>query len=285
MGREHRDVYRVGVDIGGTFTDVVVASDEGEIIRAKALTTPGDYTEGVVAALGGAARSLDTTVGALIGDCASFVNGTTVVTNAIAQNRGRRVGLLTTAGFKQQIYIHRGVRQVQLDLQKDLRPPDILPLRHVAEIHERVDRAGTVLLTLDRAEVEREVSRLVEDEGVDALGICFLWSFRNPEHERAARDVVHSLYPDLFVTVSSEIYPRIREYERMNTALLNAYVSEGAETYISKLGRELEALGLEPGRLAFMQSLGGHISGAEAVVQPIQPPPRLTARRPSAYRR
>jgi N-methylhydantoinase A len=206
---EHSDVYRVGVDIGGTFTDVVVASDQGEIVRAKALTTPDDYTEGVVAALGNAAGRLDTTVEALIGDCASFVNGTTVVTNAIAQHRGRRVGLLTTAGFKQQIYIHRGVRQVQLDLQKDLRPPDIVRLRHVAEIHERIDRAGTVLLALDPAEVEREIRRLVEDEGVEALGICFLWSFRNAEHEQAARDVVRSLYPDLFVTVSSEIYPRI----------------------------------------------------------------------------
>jgi N-methylhydantoinase A len=270
MSLERSDVYRIGVDIGGTFTDVVVASDEGEIVRAKALTTPGDYTEGVVAALANAAERLDTTVEALIADCASFVNGTTVVTNAIAQRRGRRVGLLTTAGFRQQIYIHRGVRQVQLDLQKDLRPPDILRLRHVAEIHERIDRAGTVLLALDPAEVEREVRRLVEDEGVEALGICFLWSFRNPGHERAAREVIASLYPDLFVTVSSEIYPRIREYERMNTALLNAYVSEGAETYISKLARELETLGLEPGRLAFMQSLGGHISGAEAVVEPIQ---------------
>ena len=153
MSLERSDVYRIGVDIGGTFTDVVVASDEGAIVRAKALTTPGDYTEGVVAALANAAERLDTTVEALIADCASFVNGTTVVTNAIAQRRGRRVGLLTTAGFKQQIYIHRGVRQVQLDLQKDLRPPDILRLKHVAEIHERVDRAGKVLLPLEPAEV------------------------------------------------------------------------------------------------------------------------------------
>ena len=184
-------MYRVGVDIGGTFTDVVVASDEGEIIRAKALTTPGDYTEGVVAALVNAAERLDTTVEALMRDCASFVNGTTVVTNAIAQQRGRRVGLLTTAGFKQQIYIHRGIRQVQLDLQKELRPPDILPLRRVAEIHERVDRAGTVLLDARPcAKSSARSRRLVEDEGVEALGICFLWSFRNPEHERRPREVV-----------------------------------------------------------------------------------------------
>ena len=263
-------MYRVGVDIGGTFTDVVVASDSGEIVRAKALTTPCDYTEGVLAAVANASHQLGTTLGRLVAGCSAFVNGTTVVTNTIAQQRGRRVGLLTTRGFKHQVYIHRGVRQVQLDLQKDIRPPDIVRMRHVSEITERVDRSGTVLLAMDPAEVEREVTRLVEEEGIEALAVCFLWSFRNPGHERKVGEIVRSLYPRLFVTLSSEIYPRLREYERMNTALLNSYVSEGAETYIGKLEDELARLGLATGRVSFMQSLGGHISGREAIREPIQ---------------
>jgi N-methylhydantoinase A len=263
-------MYRVGVDIGGTFTDVVVAGESGEIVRAKALTTPEDYTDGVTAAIEGVARELGTTVTELISDCVGFVNGTTVVTNAIAQQRGRRVGLLTTRGFKQQVFIHRGIREIQLDLQRETRPPDIVRQRHVAEVDERVNRAGDVLVPLDEDGVGREVTRLVEEEGIEALAICLLWSFRHPAHERRAAEIVRERYPDLFVTLSCEIYPRIREYERINTAVLNSFVSAGAETYIGKLTDRFRELGLGEGRLSFMQSLGGHISAEEAMSEPIR---------------
>ena len=263
-------MYRVGVDIGGTFTDVVVADDAGDLVRAKALTTPADYTEGVTAAIGNAAAELGIEVEALMSDCAGFVNGTTVVTNSIAQGEGRRVGLLTTRGFKQSIYIHRGIREIQLDLQKETRPPDIVRQRHVAEIDERVDKSGEVLVELSEDDVRREVRRLVEEEGVEAIAVCFLWSFRHPHHERRAGEIIAELYPDLFVSLSCDVYPRIREYERMNTAVLNAFVSAGAETYIGRLTDKAAELGLPAGRVSFMQSLGGHISGREAMGQPIQ---------------
>ena len=263
-------MYRVGVDIGGTFTDVVVASEDGQVVRAKALTTPDDYTEGVVKGLANAAKELGMSGSQLMANCAGLVNGTTVVTNAIAQHRGRRVGLLTTRGFKQSIYIHRGIREIQLDLQKETRPPDIVLQRHVAEIDERVSRQGDVLVALNEDDVRREVTRLVEEEHVEALAICFLWSFRHPEHEERAAGIASELYPDLFVTLSSEIYPRIREYERMNTAVLNAFVSEGAETYIGKLTDRVTEMGLADGRIAFMQALGGHISADEAMANPIR---------------
>jgi N-methylhydantoinase A len=263
-------MYRVGVDIGGTFTDVVVAGESGEIVRAKALTTPDDYTEGVTAAIASAARELGTTLPELMPNCVGFVNGTTVVTNAIAQQRGRRVGLLTTRGFKQQVYIHRGIREIQLDLQKETRPPDIVRQRHVAEVDERVNRAGDVLVPLDENGVRRQVTRLVEEEGIEALAVCLLWSFRHPAHERRAAEIVQELYPDLFITLSCEIYPRIREYERINTAVLNSFVSEGAETYIGKLTDRFRELGLADGRISFMQSLGGHISPEDAMAEPIR---------------
>lgn len=262
-------MYRVGVDIGGTFTDVVVASEDGQVIRAKALTTPHDYTEGVINGIVNAARELDLTAEQLLADCGGFVNGTTVVTNAIAQHRGRRVGLLTTRGFKQSIYIHRGIREIQLDLQKETRPPDIVRQRHVAEIDERVSRAGEVLVALNEDDVRREVTRLVENEQIEALAICFLWSFRHPAHEQQAARIASELYPELFVTISSDIYPRIREYERMNTAVLNAFVSAGAETYIGRLIDRVSGMGLGEGRIAFMQALGGHISAEEATANPI----------------
>ncbi|WP_187369096.1 hydantoinase/oxoprolinase family protein [Baekduia soli] len=261
-------MYRVGVDIGGTFTDVVVADEAGGIVRAKALTTPKDYTEGVTAAVSNAAGELGTSLEALMAECDAFVNGTTVVTNSIAQGKGRNVGLLTTRGFKQSIYIHRGIREIQLDLQKETRPPDIVRQRHVAEIDERVSRSGEVLVELNEDDVRREVARLVE-QGVDAIAVCFLWSFRHPVHERRAGEIIAELYPDLFVTLSCDIYPRIREYERMNTALLNAFVSEGAETYIGKLTARTQELGLREGRISFMQSMGGHISPTEAMAEPI----------------
>src|SRR3712207_1322701 len=117
-------MYRIGVDIGGTFTDVVVADDDGVIVRDKALTTPADYTDGVLAALQRVSSHDGMSPAELLSATETFVNGTTVVTNAIAQLSGRRVGLLTTRGFKQQIRIHRGMRQVELDLQKDVPPPE-----------------------------------------------------------------------------------------------------------------------------------------------------------------
>ena len=218
-------MYRVGVDIGGTFTDVVVVDEAGGVVRAKALTTPVDYTEGITSALTNAAGELDTTLEALMGECAGFVNGTTVVTNAIAQQKGRRVGLLTTRGFKQAIYIHRGIREVQLDLQKETRPPDIVAQRHVAEIDERVNRRGDVLVALNEDDVRREVRRLVEDEGIEALAVCFLWSFRHPEHERRAAEIVAELYPGLFIDALMRdlpSHPRVRAHEHRGPQLVTS---------------------------------------------------------------
>jgi N-methylhydantoinase A len=263
-------VYRIGIDIGGTFTDVVIARDDGSIVRDKALTTPADYTDGIVAALERAASHAGGSVAEILAETENIVNGTTVVTNAIAQLTGRRVGLLATRGFKQQIYIHRGARQIQLDLQKDIPPPEIVRLRTVAEIDERVDKRGKVLVPLDVEQVKTAVRELVEREAVEALAICFLWSFRYPEHERAAGAAVKELYPDMFVTLSSEIYPRIREYERMNTAVLNSFVSEGVESYISRLTERLGEFGLPQGRITFRQSLGGQLSAEEGIREPIQ---------------
>ena len=263
-------MFRIGVDIGGTFTDAVVAKEDGEIVRAKDLTTPSDYTVGVVKALTNASDALGISLTNLLSKCASFVNATTVVTNVIAQEKGRRVGLITTAGFKKQIFIHRGIRDVQLDLQKESRPPDVVKQRHVAEIDERVDRLGSVLIPLAENDVRVAAKRLVKDEGVEALAVCYLWAFRHPQHEQRTRELIHEMYPDMFVTLSSDIYPRIREYERMNTAVLNSFVSEGAESYVGAISRELESLGLPPGRLNFMQSLGGRIPGAEAISEPIR---------------
>jgi N-methylhydantoinase A len=263
-------MYRIGIDIGGTFTDVVIAAEDGSIVRDKALTTPVNYTDGIVAALERGASHVGRPLPELLSATETLVNGTTVVTNAIAQLSGRRVGLLATRGFRQQLRIHRGMRQVQLDLQKDLPPPEIVRLRSVAEIDERVDRHGNVLVPLDPEQVEEAVRDLVEQEEIEALAICFLWSFRYPDHERRAGEAARELYPDMFVTLSSEIYPRIREYERMNTAILNSYVSAGAETYIQELTNRLSGFGLPEGRIVFMQSLGGQISGAEGMREPIQ---------------
>jgi len=263
-------MYRIGIDIGGTFTDAVVALPDGSMVRDKALTTPGDYTDGILEALERVCGHAGEPVGDVLAATESLVNGTTVVTNVIAQLKGRKVGLLTTRGFKQQIRIHRGVRQIQLDLQKDLPPPEIVRQSCVAEIDERVDKHGNVLVPLDAEQVKDAVRDLVEREQIEALAVCFLWSFRYPEHERRAEAAVKELYPDMFVTLSCEIYPRIREYERMNTAVLNSFVSEGAETYIQELTTRLGGAGLPEGRVSFMQSLGGQLSASEAMREPIQ---------------
>lgn len=263
-------MFRVGIDIGGTFTDAVIAQDDGNIGRGKALTTPSDYTYGIIEALRHACVPIGKSLESVLADTGSLVNGTTVVTNMVAQLRGRKVGLLTTKGFKQQHHIHRGIRQLEFDLQKDIPPPDVVSLSCVAEVDERVNRHGDVVIPLSVQQVREAVKDLVQREQIDALAICFLWSFRYPEHERSAAAAVREMYPNLFITISSDIYPRIREYERTNTAVLNCFVSEGVDSYIEELSTNLTKLGLPRGRIAFMQSVGGQLSPDEGRRYPLQ---------------
>jgi N-methylhydantoinase A len=257
----------VGVDVGGTFTDVVV-TDGSAVWRAKAPTTPADLGQGVLDALtlatarAGLAGGLDE----LAPLVQRFGLGTTAVTNVIAARAGKRVGLLTTKGFESAVPIARGRRVTDEDGWL-AQPQGVVSPECIVGIDERVDREGAILRPVDPAEVGSAVDRLCRDQGIESLAISFLWSFENPANEERASAVVREQHPELPVTAGAALHPTIREYERTTFALLNAYTA-GATGGIAALEDRLRAHGLTVPVL-LVHSAGGAISVAEAGRLPV----------------
>ncbi|MEZ5076834.1 MAG: hydantoinase/oxoprolinase family protein [Solirubrobacterales bacterium] len=257
----------VGVDVGGTHTDVSVVVGN-QVERGKALTTYDDFSRGVLEAVEVAAGRFDLPVEDLLSQTRLFINGTTVVTNTITQLRGSRVGVLITSGFKDAFRLAGGPRTTELDDHLQLNVPDLMDRRAIAEIDERIDWAGDVLVEVDIEGVKEAARHLVEDVGIDALAICFLWSHANNEHELAAEAAVKELYPDLFVTPSHRVFPVEGETRRWTTAVLNSFVQDKADVYLTSLNTKLRDAGLSGG-LAFFQGLGGGISLEKARQYPL----------------
>lgn len=247
--------YRLGVDIGGTFTDfALVDEDTGTLSVHKKLTTPHDPSESV---LQGLAELLDRT-GVPISDLAAVAHGTTLVTNAVIERRGAVTGMLVTRGFRDVLDIAMERRYDLFDLRLEFAEP-VVPRSLRAEIDERVMFDGAVGTPLNQAEIETAVTRLVEDHGIEALAICFLHSYVDPAHEEAAREIVAQRYPDLYVTTSSEVLPFMREYERWSTTTVNAYVRPLTAHYLQRLESGLGQMGFA-GKLLVMTSSGGMVT-------------------------
>lgn len=257
----------IGVDVGGTHTDVSIVYD-GRVERGKALTTYDDFSRGVLEAVQVASANYDLPLEDILGKTQLFINGTTVVTNAITQLRGSRVGVLTTTGFRDTFRLAGGPRTTELDDHLQLNVPDIVDRRAISEVDERIDWSGTVLVPLDLDQVKVEATRLVEEMKVDALAVCFLWSHANAEHELAAEAAIKELYPDIFVTPSHRVFPVEGETRRFTTAVLNSFVQDRAEVYLTSLNEKLRSSGLTGG-LAFFQGLGGGISLDKARAYPL----------------
>lgn len=257
----------IGVDVGGTHTDVSVAIGD-RVERGKALTTYDDFSRGVLEAVEVAAKELDLTLAELLGRTKLFINGTTVVTNTITTLRGSKVGVLCTSGFKDAFRLAGGVRSTEIDDHLQVNVPDLFDRRAIGEIDERIDWSGSVLVPINLDQVRAEAKRLVEDYDIDALAVCFLWSHANDEHELAAEAAVKELYPDLFVTPSHRVFPVEGETRRWTTAVLNSYVQDKAEVFLTSLNTKLREAGLKGG-LAFFQGLGGGISLEKARQYPL----------------
>ena len=257
----------IGVDVGGTHTDVSVFLGD-RVERGKALTTYDDFSRGVLEAVSVAAREFDMDLGELLGRTQLFINGTTVVTNTITTMRGSKVGVLTTHGFKDFLRLAGGARTTEIDDHLQVSVPDIIDRRGIREIDERVDWSGTVLVPVDLDQVRTEARWLVEELNIDALAICFLWSHANGEHELAAEAAVKELYPDMFITPSHRVFPVEGETRRFTTAVLNSYVQDKADVFLTSLNEKLRDAGLKGG-LAFFQGLGGGISLEKARQYPL----------------
>ena len=257
-------VYLCGLDIGGTFTDCVIVDDGGRVVSAKAPSTPGDFAEGLMNALEAAARKCGQPVPALLAETALVSHGTTVGTNAIVQKRGARVGLVTTRGHNDVIHIMRGsrgldgreVRQV-VHIPESQKPTPIVPKRLIRGISERVDCFGNVVVALNEAQAEQAIRELLAED-VDAIAVCFLWSFLEPSHERRVKAMVEDLAPGLFVTCSHELVPKWGEYERTTASCLNAYVGPVTTSYLADIERRLAQAGYRA-PLQITQSAGGTI--------------------------
>ena len=256
--------FVVGIDVGGTFTDAV-CSDGKNVWRAKSPTNPAKFSDGVLGSCTLLAKQLGLTLESFLGKIARFGLGTTAVTNVLATQRGRTVGLLTTEGFEYHLHATRGHRKSEDGwLVHGWNP---VARDAVRGIHERIDRRGDVLVPIDVAEIEAAATSLVEEQGVDAFAISFLWSFRNAAHERLAVDTIKRLYPGVPVFSGAELNPVMREYERTTLAVLNAFTSDALDG-VEELGEELERLGLEA-PILLLHSGGGAITIAEARATPI----------------
>ncbi len=266
--------YYVGIDVGGTFTDICVANHDGRISVYKTPTMP-DIARGVINGLQLAADAERLDLKSFLGQVERFGHGSTVAVNALLQRRGARVGLLTTRGFADTLWIARMMAMTTglapehyTHYRMRQRPDPLIERRLVREVEERVDYKGAVVAPLDVEGARRAIRELL-DEGIEALAICTLWSFRNPVHERMLVGIARAMAPELYVSVSSELIPVIKEYERMATTVANAYLGPVVRAYVAGMSEELKSSGFRK-EFFLLNSVGGVIPPEEAGVKPIQ---------------
>lgn len=256
--------FRAGVDIGGTFTDFILFDEKAASIRLhKCLTTPKDPSQG---ALGGLGELVDA-AGISVADLSEIVHGTTLVTNAVIERKGAPVGLITTEGFRDVLEIGTEQRYDIYDLFIEFPEPLVSRSRRI-EISERIGADGGVIKPLDEVSVLRAVKKLVADR-VEAIAVCLMHSYRNPAHEKRVREIIKHHYPDMSVSISSEVVAEISEYPRFVTTCANAYVQPLMDRYLKRFEQELKARGFT-GAFRLMHSAGGLVSVDEAREFPIR---------------
>jgi N-methylhydantoinase A/oxoprolinase/acetone carboxylase beta subunit len=254
--------YTIGIDVGGTFTDVVVAGPDGAITIAKAPTTPADQSEGVLEGIARAAGMLGLASAALLGGTERIVHGTTAATNALLEGKAARVAMLTTEGHRDVIEMREGLKPERYNLR--LPPPDpLVPRALRLPVRERLRPDGSVEIPLDPASLDAALATL-EAERVEAVAVCFLHSWRNPMHEAAAATAVRARLPGVFVTTSAGVLPEIKEFERFSTAVANAAVGPVIAAYLHRLETRLAEAGYD-GTLFVILSHGGVATVDEAV--------------------
>lgn len=261
--------YVIGVDVGGTFTDAVGVGPRGELVSAKTPSTPPDYDAGVMNVLELLAQEFRISLREMLQGTDHISHGTTSSLNALVMRRVPSIGFITTQGHGDSIHIMnvegRYLGRPSHELQNVLsqhKPPPLVPRSLTMEIPERVDRAGNVLAPLDEAATRRAVRECLQ-RGVAGIAVSLLWSFRNPAHEQRVREIIREEAPDLYVAVSSEVSPRVREYARHATTIMSTQIGPGLKAYLTNLEASLRANGLG-GALLVMQSSGGAITAAEA---------------------
>ena len=245
---------RIGIDVGGTFTDLVSVDEQGRTTLAKSASTPSDPSVGVLDGLGLLAAELGLDVRALLARAELIVHGTTVATNALLERKGATVGMLTTAGHRDIVEMREGLKDDRYNLR--MPPPvPLVPRARRLDVRERIRFDGKVETPLDKGSVESAVRKLAAAK-VQSVAVCYLHSYRDGRHEQATRRLLARLLPAAYVSLSSEVLPQIKEYERFGTTVVNAYVGPVLAGYLGRLDTRLKEAGYT-GRVLIMQSHGG----------------------------
>jgi N-methylhydantoinase A len=259
----------IGIDTGGTFTDGFMCDERGQLTSGKSPSTPPDFSRGFLKVIDELAETAGISTRDLLADTSYIVHGTTCTLNAVVTGDVAAVGFLTTRGHADSIsimnlegrYAGIGPEQIQ-HMARTNKPKPLVPTSRIAEINERIDYKGAVIVPLDEDGVRVATRNLVAG-GAQAIAVSFLWSFQNPAHERRVREIVHEEFPDLFIALSSEVSPRIREYARSATTIINTQVGPVLRAYLAPLEAELRKRAFT-GALLVMQGSGGCIRASDA---------------------
>jgi N-methylhydantoinase A len=254
--------FKIGIDVGGTFTDFLLVLDDGSSKIYKVLSTPQDPSIATLTGLGEMASDQNLSLKEFLGRVAVIVHGTTVTTNAVLTYTGSKTALLTTKGLRDTLEMRRGIRERQYDN----RYPNVQPLveRYLRiPVEERIDYKGEVVTPLNRTDVEKAVD-FMRLEGVEAVAVCFMNAFANCRHEEEVCGIIQDKIPKAYLTISNRLLPSIRFYDRVSTTVLNSYVGPTLKRYLSALTSKLRQAKYE-GILLIMQSNGGVISPEAAI--------------------
>lgn len=261
--------YVLGIDVGGTFTDALIADEAGNVTGAKTPSTPPDYAVGVLDAVEQLAATLGISQEEMLNNTAYLAHGTTASINALVTGNVASVGFITTKGHRDAVHIMNaegrflGLSPAEAqDILQTTKPSPLVPKNLIEEVTERVDAHGKVVVALNEHEVRRSVERLLE-RGVTAIAVSLLWSFQNPGHELRIREIITEVAPEVFVSLSHEVSPRIREFSRGASTVVNTQLGPPLRHYLTPLDAELKRRGLR-GPLLIMQSSGGTISAQDA---------------------
>ena len=259
--------YNLGIDVGGTFTDLVCADKAGRIETEKVLSTSENQAIGVLSGIEKLAAKYGVSSPELLGQISVIVHGTTVATNTMLEYNGAKIGLITTAGFRDIIEIRRNYKEAAFDIRLEA-PHPIVPRRRRLGVTERINAAGEIIKPLAEDEVRAALQRLA-DMQVEAIAVAYLFSFLNPVHELRTREIIRETLPDVYIALSSEILPQVREFERLSTTLVDAYVTPRLRTYLQRLETELRARGFQ-GEMFIMRGNGGVVGIQQASQHGVQ---------------
>src|SRR5712671_8214365 len=254
-------MFTIGIDVGGTYTDLVATDETGRTMFAKSPSTPADQSIGFMAGLEELARRLNVSRADMLAATERLVHGTTVATNALLERKGAKVALLTTEGHRDVIEMREGLKPDRYDLRSP--PPEPLVPRELRfGVRERLKANGEVLIPLDQASLDEAIAAIGKS-GATSVAVCFLHSYLNPVHERAAVERLTKALPGISVSRSSDVLPQIKEYERVSTTIVNAYVEPIVRGYLASLAQRLAEAGLK-GSLFVVLSHGGMAPVEEA---------------------